>query len=75
MATDSDIFLVDLLALSGDPAALNAALGPALGSERVYKLGVGVSADIRKLGGSYPQVWLLVSLKLLSCAGGGEVSL
>jgi hypothetical protein len=56
VATDTDVFLVDLLALSGMPEALTAALGPLLGSERVYKLGVGVSSDIRKLGASYPQV-------------------
>lgn len=56
LSTATDIFLVDLLALSADPDALSAALGPTLGSERVYKLGVGLSSDVRKLGASWPRV-------------------
>ena len=56
LATDSDIFIVDLLALGGQPQELSAALGPMLSSERVYKLGVGLASDVRKLGASYPQV-------------------
>ncbi|GAB4818833.1 hypothetical protein N2152v2_005879 [Parachlorella kessleri] len=56
LAVDSDVFVVDLLALGGQPQELSAALGPMLSSERVYKLGVGLASDVRKLGASYPQV-------------------
>lgn len=39
IATDSDVFVVDLLAFAGSPEALTQALGPTLSSDRVYKVG------------------------------------
>ncbi|KAL4452648.1 hypothetical protein ABPG75_008310 [Micractinium tetrahymenae] len=57
ISTDSEVFVVDLLALGAAPdgeAALAAALDPALSSEAVYKVGCGIAGDCRKLAAHHP---------------------
>lgn len=56
LALDDRVFVIDLLALSGRPQALSAALQPVMLAPDVYKLGVGLSGDFRKLAASYPAV-------------------
>jgi hypothetical protein len=57
LAVAQSIFVVDLLALAADhPEALSAVLQPLFLAPSVFKLGVGVCGDLRKLAASYPSV-------------------
>lgn len=58
ISTDDHVFVIDLLALARPPLArqLSAALRPLLLEEKVYKLGCGLTGDLKKLALSYPFV-------------------
>ena len=56
---DSEVFVVDLLALTGRDAELAAALSPVLTSERVFKLGCGIASDCKRLAGRHPRAFSL----------------
>ena len=54
LSTDTDVWLVDLLALAPWPQALAAALRPAIGARHVFKVGVGIRFDLGKLAAAQP---------------------
>jgi hypothetical protein len=56
---DSEVFVVDLLALTGRDAELAAALSPVLTSEGVFKLGCGIASDCKRLAGRHPRAFSL----------------
>ncbi|KAI7836357.1 hypothetical protein COHA_009779 [Chlorella ohadii] len=60
LSTDSEVFLVDLLALAPHEAELAAALAPILTSDRVFKLGCGIASDCKKLADHHPAAFSLV---------------
>ncbi|PRW61071.1 exonuclease mut-7 [Chlorella sorokiniana] len=60
LSTDTEVFLVDLLALASHEAELAAALTPALVSDRVFKLGCGIASDCKKLADHHAAAFSLV---------------
>ena len=56
---DSEVFVIDLLALTGRDAELAAALSPVLTSDRVFKLGCGIASDCKRLAGRHPRAFSL----------------